>query len=332
MPLDQNNKKAGKSDNPSARPAPGVLFQKTLKSSIGCTGVALHSGAKVNMTLHPADVDTGIVFRRTDIVKGDPKIQAIWSNVVDTRLCTVLGNDDGVRISTVEHLMAAFVGMGIDNVIVDVSGPEVPVMDGSSAPFLFLMECAGVVEQHMPRRAIRVLKAVAVDDDGKSATLLPAGSFSVDFEIDFESPAVSRQEISLDMADGAFKKELSRARTFGFMHEVEQLWAAGLAKGGSLENAVVVSGDRVLNEDGLRYDDEFVRHKVLDAVGDLYLAGGPILGRFSAVCTGHAANNALLRRLFADSDAWEWVDMTADVEPAPAPATDVAGEAIAATA
>ena len=322
MPLDQNaaHKRPAKDAGKDAGKADSV-FQNTLKSAINCTGVALHSGLKVTMTLHPADVNTGIVFRRTDIVDGNPEISANWANVVDTRLCTVLGNEDGVIVSTVEHLMAAFAGAGIDNAVVEVSGPEVPVMDGSSAPFLFLMECAGVAEQHLPRRGVRILKPVSTGDDTKGAALAPADGFGIDFEIDFDSAAVSRQSISLNLAEGAFKKELARARTFGFMHEVEQLWAAGLAKGGSLENAVVVSGDRILNEDGLRYDDEFVRHKVLDALGDLYLAGGPIIGRFSGTCSGHMANNALLCALFADDAAWEWVDLkegdlgTADAAP-----------------
>lgn len=306
MPLDQNTKKTPAAADESPR---AILCQRALKSEISCSGVALHSGAKVTMTLLPADVDTGIVFRRTDIVNGSADVPALWSNVVDTRLCSVLGNEDGVTVSTVEHLMAAFSGAGIDNAVVEINGPEVPIMDGSSAPFLFLMECAGVVEQHLPRRALRILKAVQVEDGDAMASIIPSDGFAIDFEINFDSAAISQQSLSVSLAEGAFKKELARARTFGFMHEVEQLWAAGLVKGGSLDNAVVVSGDRILNEDGLRYDDEFVRHKVLDALGDLYLAGGPIIGRFQGSCTGHAANNALLRALFADKEAWEWVEL-----------------------
>ncbi|MBT3238675.1 MAG: UDP-3-O-acyl-N-acetylglucosamine deacetylase [Rhodospirillaceae bacterium] len=291
-----------------------MIKQRTLKTSINCSGVALHSGDKVTMTLLPADAGSGITFKRTDIAGGGAEIKATWDNVVETTMCTTLGNDDGVTIATVEHLMAALAGSGVDNVIVEVNGPEVPVMDGSAAPFVFLVECAGIVEQDAPRRYIRVLKAVSVDDGDKTATLLPneAGNgLSMDFEINFDNAAVAQQSISVGAADTTFKKELSRARTFGFLHEVEALRAAGLAKGGSLDNAVVVSGDKILNEDGLRYDDEFVRHKVLDAVGDLYLAGGGLLGHFTGVCTGHAANNTLLRTLFADDSAWCYEELSA---------------------
>lgn len=289
--------------------------QKTLKSAIGCSGVGLHSGDKISMTLHPAPAGSGIVFRRSDIAGRGAEIKASFDNVADTRLCTTIGNEDGITISTIEHLMAALAGAGVDNVLVDVAGGEVPIMDGSSAPFMFLIDCAGLAEQDAPKRVLRVKKAIVVSDEGKSASLLPSSEFSIDFEIDFDSPAVQRQSMSVDMVDGVFKNELSRARTFGFMHEVEALRAAGFAKGGSLDNAVVVSGDEVLNEDGLRFDDEFVRHKILDAVGDLYLAGGTIAGHFSGVCTGHSLNNKLLHALFADAANYEWVDakdITAD--------------------
>jgi len=271
------------------------------------------------MTLLPGAPDTGIVFKRTDISGGGSVIPAIWDNVVDTMLCTTLGNSDGVKIGTVEHLLSALSGAGVDNLVVEVNGPEVPVMDGSAAPFLFLFECAGIVEQDAPRRFIRVLKPVSIDEGTTRATLMPGDGFTLDFEINFDSAAVSRQTISVDLADGFFKKEISRARTFGFLHEVEQLREAGLAKGGSLDNAVVVSGDKVINEDGLRYDDEFVRHKVLDAVGDLFLAGGNVIGHFAGVCSGHAANNKLLRALFADQDAWCYAEIEAD---STRPATD----------
>lgn len=260
------------------------------------------------MTLHPADVDTGIVFRRVDIAGAGTLIPARWDRVVDTTMCTTLGNGEGVTVGTVEHLMAALAGCCIDNVIVEVNGPEVPVMDGSAAPFVFLVECAGVVEQAALRRAIRILKPISVGNGDGTCSLGPVrgDGFSLDFEIDFDSPVVSRQSISLGLHDGTFKKELSRARTFGFLHEVEELWASGLARGGSLENAVVVSGDTILNEEGLRYEDEFVRHKVLDALGDLYLAGAPLIGHFQGVCSGHAANNRLLKALFDDQAAWAY--------------------------
>ena len=314
----QGDLKAG-TDRKTVRPA----RQRTLKSSINCTGVALHAGIKVSMTLKPAPVNTGIVFHRTDIKGKGALIPARWDQVVDTRMCSVLGNSDGVTVGTVEHLMAALAGCRIDNAIVEINGSEVPVMDGSASPFVFLIECAGVTEQEAPRRAIRVLKPITVRDGDKVVTLTPASGFTIDFEIDFRNTAVSHQALGLALINGTFKKELARARTFGFLHEVEALWAMGLARGGSLDNAVVVSGDKVLNEDGLRYDDEFVRHKILDAVGDLYLAGAPILGHFHGFCSGHALTNRLLRELLADPDAWCWDDAAEDdVAPqvrAPAP-------------
>ncbi len=290
-----------------------MIKQQTLKSAISCTGIGLHSGEKVTMTLHPADVDAGITFRRTDLAGGGAEISVGHNSVRDTRLCTTIGTDDGKLIGTVEHLMAALAGAGIDNAMIEVGGPEVPIMDGSSAPFLFLIDCAGVVEQEAARKAIRVLKPVTVSEGDKSATLLPSDSFSLDFEIDFASPAVASQSMSIGLTDGVFKNELARARTFGFMHEVEALWAAGLAKGGSLDNAIVISGDKVMNEDGLRYEDEFVRHKILDAVGDLYIAGAPLLAHYDGVRSGHALNNLLLHELFSDPANYEIVDMEDEV-------------------
>lgn len=285
--------------------------QKTLKGPIHCRGVGLHSGASVVMTLHPAAPDTGIQFRRSDA--GGVEIAASWRNIVDSVLCTTLGRD-GVTVATVEHLMAAFAGLAVDNAIVEIDGPEVPVMDGSAAPFVFLLECAGLVEQDAPRRAIKVLKPVSVRLPGKSAALRPAADFSLRFAIDFASSAVLRQEITLTPAPASFKDDISRARTFGFLEEVERMRAAGLARGGSLDNAVVISGDQVLNEDGLRYADEFVRHKVLDAMGDLYLAGGPLIGQFSGLRSGHAMNRQLLEQLFADRAAWSYTTLASDEE------------------
>jgi UDP-3-O-[3-hydroxymyristoyl] N-acetylglucosamine deacetylase len=294
-------------------PDSSVIRQKTLKASIGCTGVGLHSGAKVTMVLHPAEPDSGIRFRRTDVAGKGAIIPALWSSVGDTRMNTSLTGVDGVGIGTVEHLMSALAGMGIDNCLIDINGAEVPVMDGSAAPFLFLIECAGVVEQAAPRRAIRVLKRVVVKDGDRMASLTPSGGFSLHFEIDFASQAIARQEMFVSMGRGTFKSEVARARTFGFEQEVAMLRAAGLARGGSLENAVVIdsTGTRVLNDDGLRYPDEFVRHKVLDAVGDLALAGAPVLGHFHGVRSGHALSNQLLRALFADASAWGWTTLTA---------------------
>jgi len=266
----------------------------------------LHGGETVTLTLKPAATNTGIVFHRMDIGGFHASVQARWDNVVDTRMCSVLGNEHGVTVGTVEHVMAALAGCGIDNVEIEVDGSEVPIMDGSSEPFVFLIECAGVVEQAAPRRVIRIQKEVRVTVADSEASLKPGDHLDLRFEIDFESQAVARQELSLGLMNGSFCKELASARTFGFLHEVEQLRAAGLAKGGSLNNAVVVSGDEILNEDGLRFEDEFVRHKMLDAVGDLYLAGAPIIGCFTGARSGHAANNALLRALFADREAWSY--------------------------
>ena len=286
-----------------------VAHQKTLKAAIQCRGVGLHTGAHINLVLHPATPGTGIVFRRRDL--GGIEIAAHWRNIVDSTLCTTIGNDTDVKIATIEHLMAALAGLEIDNAIVEVDGPEVPVMDGSAAPFVFLMECAGIVEQVAPRRGIKVLKPVRVGVNGNAASLVPADGFRLSFAIDFASGAIRQQELSYDLDVENFKHEISRARTFGFLDEVERMRQAGLARGGSLDNAVVISGDRILNKEGLRYDDEFVRHKVLDALGDLYLAGGAILGHFHGVRSGHALNHQLIEALFADPSAWRTVTLAA---------------------
>jgi len=282
--------------------------QRTLRSRINCSGVGLHSGRRVELTIGPAAVNTGIQFKRTDAAGNGATIPARWDRVVDTRLCTVIGTGDGVVVSTVEHLMAAFAGLGIDNATVEIDGPEVPIMDGSADAFVFLIECAGLVEQSAPRKRIRILKPITVGDEKSSATLVPAPFASLDFALDFANPAIGKQEKSVRVAEDAFKRELSRARTFGFAEEVELLQKAGLARGGSLDNAVVIGADRVLNREGLRYGDEFVRHKLLDAMGDLYLAGALIEGRFHGTRSGHALNNQLLRALFADPDAWVLID------------------------
>lgn len=288
-----------------------MIEQKTLKSAISCTGIGLHSGEKISMTLHPADVDHGIVFRRTDVVGGGVEIPATFDNVCDTRMCTVIGAEDGTYIATIEHLMAALAGAGIDNALIEVGGAEVPVMDGSSAPFLFLIDCAGVVEQDAPRKAVRILQPVSVVEGDKVVSFEPSDGFSIDFHIEFDNPVIGTQTMSVEMTDAVFKNEIARARTFGFLHEAEALWAAGLAKGASLDNAVVVSGDKVMNEDGMRFDDECVRHKILDAIGDLYLAGAPIQGHYAASRGSHDLNNKLLRELFSDPANYEIVDMDA---------------------
>lgn len=286
------------------------VLQQTLRSAIHCSGIGLHSGVKISMTLHPGDPNSGIVFRRSDLA-GAPEIPATWHYAVETPLCTTLESAQA-RVATVEHLLSALAGMGIDNLLVEVDGPEVPIMDGSAAPFVFLIECAGVVEQDAPRRALRIERAVSVGDDVRSARLLPTRhGFSVGFEIDFDSAVVAHQEFDILVSRSNYKMDIARARTFGFLAEVDHLREAGLARGGSLDNAVVIASDGVLNEGGLRYKDEFVRHKILDSLGDLYLAGGPIIGRFEGIRAGHALNLRLLRALFADPEAWSWGDMTA---------------------
>lgn len=254
------------------------------------------------MTLHPAGPDTGIVFRRSD--RAGAEIKAHWRNAVEQPLCTRLDDGEGLSVATIEHLMAALAGVEIDNAVIELDGPEVPVMDGSAAPFVFLIECAGIVEQDAPRRALKVLKPVSVGEPGLSASLAPDDGFSMSFAIDFASGAISRQDITIAVDPESFKSDISRARTFGFLHEVDQMRAAGLARGGSLDNAVVISGDQVLNREGLRYVDEFVRHKVLDALGDLYLAGAPIIGHFRGERSGHALNRRLLEALLSDDSAW----------------------------
>jgi UDP-3-O-[3-hydroxymyristoyl] N-acetylglucosamine deacetylase len=286
------------------------VFQKTLRTSIGCTGVGLHSGVRVAIKLHPAEPNTGIVFRRVDLVGGGTEIPASWSRVTDSRMCTVLADDNGISVATVEHLMSAFYGLGIDNVMVEINGPEVPAMDGSAAPFIFLMECAGVVEQDVQRKALRILKTRSSSNGKKSVSLGPwHDGLRVDFHIDFQVAAIGRQSCSFVVERDVFKSELSRARTFGLLSEVTALREAGLARGGGLDNAIVVDGHRILNDDGLRHEDEFVRHKALDAVGDLYLTGHPIIGHFTGRRSGHADTARLMRQVLADRSCWELVDM-----------------------
>ena len=284
-----------------------TLHQSTLKSTIHCNGVGLHSGEKISLAMIPAAPDTGVIFRRTDIVGEAGIIQATYDNVVDTRMNTTLGNAAGTTIGTVEHLMAAVAGCGIDNLIIELNGPEVPVMDGSSEPFVFLIECAGIEAQNAPRRAIMVNRDVSIELDGCTASISPADVFSISCDINFDSPVIGHQELYLEVSTDSFRQEISRARTFGFIHEVEMLRNMGLAKGASLDNAIGINGDKVMNEDGLRFDDEFVRHKVLDCIGDLALAGAPLLGHFRGVRGGHASNNTLLRELFSSADNWSSV-------------------------
>ena len=283
--------------------------QRTLKSPIHCSGVGLHSGAKVAMTLLPAESDTGIVFRRTDLAGAQARISATWQNVIETPLCTTLADQRGIRISTIEHLMSAFHGCGIDNALVELNGPEVPIMDGSAAPFVFLFECAGIAEQDMPRRIIRVLKPVIIRDSNRWASLVPSDTFSVRFTIDYDNPAVRHQEWSVEVNPTTYKREIARARTFGFLNEVDELRAKGFALGGSLDNAVVISGEEIINDGGFRFANECVRHKILDSIGDLYLAGAPLAGAFEGVRAGHALTLRLVHALFADQSAWCWDDV-----------------------
>ncbi|ABC21744.1 UDP-3-O-acyl-N-acetylglucosamine deacetylase [Rhodospirillum rubrum] len=281
--------------------ASGIARQHTLKTAISCTGVGVHRGREATLTLRPAPVDTGIVFNRTDILDDNAAIRVSAQAVIDGRLCTTIANEAGATVSTVEHLMAAFAAQGIDNVIVDVNGPEVPIMDGSAAPFVFLIDCAGVVDQALPRKAIRVRKAVTVVEGPVLASLMPAErGLSVDFEIDFAARAIGRQGCHVDLTPDLFRAHIARARTFGLRSDVDMMRAAGLGLGGSLENAVVVDDDLILNDEGLRYEEEFVRHKALDAIGDLYMAGAPIIGRYHGVRSSHAHNNKLVRALLAD--------------------------------
>ncbi|WP_126444299.1 UDP-3-O-acyl-N-acetylglucosamine deacetylase [Sulfuricystis multivorans] len=284
-----------------------MLKQRTLKSIVKTTGVGLHSGARVTLMLRPAAPGTGIVFHRVDL---DPvvDIKADALAVGDTRLASCL-EKDGAKLATVEHLMSALAGLGIDNLHVDVDAEEIPILDGSAAPFVFLIQSAGIEEQNAAKRFLRVKKVVEVEDGDKWARLSPFEGFRLEFSIQFNHPAVDKSgtRVAIDFADQSYIRNIARARTFGFMQDIETMQAQGLALGGSLDNAIVMDEYRVLNPDGLRVPDEFVRHKVLDAIGDLYLVGAPLLAAFSAHKSGHALNNRLLRALLADATAWEWV-------------------------
>jgi len=293
-----------------------VIQQRTLKNIIRATGVGLHTGEKVYLTLRPAAPDTGIVFRRVDLEQ-PVEIEAKAENVGDTTLSTTLVNGE-VRVSTVEHLLSAMAGMGIDNAYIDLNAPEVPIMDGSAGPFVFLIQSAGIQEQNVPKRFIRIRREIRVEDGDKWVKFEPFDGFKVSFSIEFDHPAfkADHQTAEVDFSTTSFVKEVSRARTFGFMSQIETLRANNLALGGSLDNAVVVDDYRILNEDGLRYVDEFVKHKILDSIGDLYLLGHSLIGAFSGYKSGHALNNKLLRTLLAERDAWE--EVTFD-DPADAP-------------
>ncbi len=284
-----------------------MIKQRTLKNTIRATGVGLHTGEQVYLTLHPAEPNTGIHFRRVDL-ETPVMIHASPENVGETTLSTTLISGD-VKISTVEHLLSAFAGLGIDNAIIDVTAPEVPIMDGSAGPFVFLLQSAGVQEQNCPKKYLKIKRAVRVEDGDKWAAFEPFAGFKVTFTIDFEHPAFENhvKTATMDFSSTTFVREVSRARTFGFMKDIETLQKNNLALGGSLDNAIVVDDDKVVNEDGLRYADEFVKHKILDAIGDLYLLGHSLIGEFTGHKSGHGLNNRLLRKLLEDKDAWEMV-------------------------
>ena len=294
-----------------------MIRQRTLQNTIRATGVGLHSGKKVYLALRPAPVNTGIVFIRTDL-EHDVEVPARASLVTDTTLCTAL-TQDNVKVATVEHLMSAFAGLGIDNAYVDLSAPEVPIMDGSAGPFVFLIQSAGIAEQDAPKKFIRIKREVVVKEEGKEARFLPHQGFKVSFAIEFDHPVFEEQKQTamVDFSTTSFVKEVSRARTFGFMRDLEYLRANNLALGGSLDNAIVVDEYRIVNEGGLRYDDEFVKHKVLDAIGDLYLLGHSLIGEFRGVKSGHALNNQLCRALLEQPDAYEIVTFEKERELAP---------------
>jgi len=293
-----------------------MLLQRTLKNTIRASGIGLHSGKKVLMVLRPAKVDTGIVFRRMDL-DAPLEIAARAMNVGETTLGTTLVRD-GKRVATIEHLMSALAGLGIDNAVVELSAEEVPIMDGSASPFVFLLQSAGIVEQPAPKRFVRILRPVQVEEGDASARFAPYDGFRLNFKIEFNHPSFRKrdQSTSMEFSTTSFLKEISRARTFGFMRDIEYLRSRNLALGGTLDNAIVMDEHRILNEDGLRYEDEFVKHKILDAIGDLYLLGSSVLGEFTGHKSGHLLNNRLLRQLLATPEAWEEVTFT-DLEHAP---------------
>lgn len=294
-----------------------MVNQRTLKNSVQATGVGLHTGERVNLTLSPAPANSGIVFRRVDVVPV-VVIRAEAHAVHDTRLSTCL-EVNGTRIATIEHLMSAFAGLGVDNAFVDLTSAEVPIMDGSAGTFIFLLQSAGIIEQSAAKKFIRIKKIIEIKDGDKWVRFEPFNGYKLNFTINFTHPvfASTKQHVTIDLGEHSYIKEVSRARTFGFMHDVENMRAQGLALGGNLDNAIVMDEYRVINPDGLRFEDEFVKHKILDAIGDLYLLGHPLIGAFSGYKSGHALNNALLRTLLADEQAWEFVTFN-KTEEAPA--------------
>lgn len=283
------------------------VHQHTLKNSFTVIGVGVHSGAAATMTVNPASANNGITFIRTDIKDRNNAVAARWDNVTDTRLCTVIANQDGVSVSTIEHLLSALAAAGIDNAVVEIDGPEIPIMDGSALDFMTAIDTAGIQRQKAPRCELHIKKTVSYQEGNKEVFLSPAEGQYFGFEISFDNPLIGRQKYTHQLKTESYRKEISSARTFGFLHEVEQLRKMGLARGGSLENAIVVDGDKILNPEGLRFKNEFVRHKILDAIGDIYLAGAQMVGHYHGVRAGHAMNNKVLRVLFSQPDAYEFV-------------------------
>ena len=289
-------------------------MQHTLQKEIEIVGIGLHSGRDVTLRICPAQADSGIVFVRTDVKNCDNLIPARWDRVVDTQLCTVIANEAGVRVGTIEHLMSALRGAGIDNARIEVNAPELPVLDGSAQPFIEAIDEVGLEKQDAPRRAIKVLKPVSVERDGKIVKLRPAMASIFAGELQYDDDHIGTQGYQVSLVNGFYRHDIAAARTFCYRHEVEYMRSQGLALGGSLDNAVVVDKEEgVLNEEGLRFEDEFIRHKILDAIGDLYLAGAPILGVYEGVKIGHAMNNAILRELFSDPENWEYVELLVDL-------------------
>jgi UDP-3-O-[3-hydroxymyristoyl] N-acetylglucosamine deacetylase len=284
-----------------------TTLQKTISYKVNCNGIGLHSGKEVRMTLLPGECDTGIIFKRTDVKGKNNLIKANYANVTQTTLGTVISNEDGVTISTIEHFMSAIWCLGIDNIIVEVDNVELPIMDGSSEPFIFLTECAGSKTLNKPRQIIEILREVSFEDGDKFIKVKPSKSFSINLDIDFNHPQIKEANYHFDESKSSFKSDISRARTFCFKSEIEHMQKIGLAKGGSLDNAIVIDDDGILNESPLRYKDEFVKHKILDFIGDIYLAGNRICGEFNAFKAGHGINNAFLRKLLSNQDNWRFV-------------------------
>ncbi len=304
-------------------------MQHTFKNIIEINGIGLHSGRPAKLLIKPAAIGHGIIFQRTDIVDKDNCIPALWSNVVDTRLCTLIGNKEGVTIGTIEHLMAALRACGVDNALVEIDGPEVPILDGSSKKFIEAFDLVGVLEQSAPRRAIKILKKVSYSDGDKLVSLSPSMTPKYIGQIEYNHPSIGTQRFEMKLVNGNFKHDVSDCRTFCLLSDVEFMQRNNLALGGSLENAIVVDDTGVMNEDGLRCDDEFVRHKVLDAVGDIALAGGLVLGLYEGNKIGHDMNNKLLHALFADDTAWEYIDLYVNPESSDEALYETAGPSLA---